>query len=63
MASGEITSTVQCPECKEQVVFPVSARHVTNTEVRLSADLAPVREHAASHEARFTAEQPPTARR
>jgi hypothetical protein len=62
MASGETTSTVQCPQCKEPVAFPVSFRHLSTTELAISFDLALVREHIASHEARYVTELPPTAR-
>ncbi|MFD9192976.1 hypothetical protein ACFWCA_32780 [Streptomyces phaeochromogenes] len=37
--------------------------HRSTTEVAIAVDLAPVREHAASHEAHFTTDLPPTARR
>lgn len=63
MASGDTTGTAQCPECHEPVQFPVRAQHRTRTEVEIAVDLAPVREHAVSHQARFTTSLPPTARR
>lgn len=62
MASGDTTGTVQCPECKQPVEYPVRVHHRSTTEVAVAVDLAPVREHAASHEAHFTMELPPTAR-
>lgn len=60
MASGETTGTVRCPECKEPLAFPVRLSHRTNTEVDVSADLAPVHEHIAGHQAQFTTEPPIT---
>lgn len=63
MASGETTATMQCPECKEPIEFPVSARHLTSLKVALSYDLAPVREHIARHQAQLVTELPsPTQR-
>ncbi|PAZ15667.1 hypothetical protein CLM62_12790 [Streptomyces sp. SA15] len=62
MASGDTTGTAQCPECHESVEFPVRARHRSRTEVEVSVDLDPVREHVASHAARYVTELPPTAR-
>ncbi|MEU1275323.1 hypothetical protein [Streptomyces sp. NPDC005799] len=58
MASGETTSTVQCPECEEPIEFPVRACHLSKTEVALAIDLAPVREHIDGHQVPFTAELP-----
>lgn len=62
MASGETTTTVECPECREPLDVPVRARHLTKVEVAVHVDLDPVREHIASHQAAFTMELPPTAR-
>lgn len=62
MASGNTTGTVQCPECKQPVEFPVRTRYSSTTEAVVSFDLGPVYEHVASHEASFTLELPPTAR-
>jgi phage FluMu protein Com len=62
MASCGTSATVQCPECKELVVFPATARHTGKTTVSVTIDPAPIRDHLASHEARFTMELPPTAR-
>ncbi|WP_055518283.1 hypothetical protein [Streptomyces ossamyceticus] len=62
MASGETTGTVMCPVCEQPVTYPVRLCHRTRTEAAVAFDLAPVREHIASHEARFTTELPPTAR-
>lgn len=62
MASGETTTTVQCPECKEPLTVPVHARHITKTKIAVNIDLDPAREHIASHQARLTTELPPTAR-
>lgn len=62
MASGSTTGTVQCPECKEPVTYPVRVRHLSKTKIGITIDPTPIREHIASHEARFTTELPPTAR-
>jgi hypothetical protein len=62
VASGNTTGIVQCPACKEPVTYPVRVRHLSKTEIGVSIDPAPIREHMATHEARFTLELPPTAR-
>lgn len=62
MASGNTTGTVQCPECKEPLTFPVRLSHRTNTEVAVSVDLTPLHEHIAGHHAQFTTEPPVTVR-
>jgi len=62
MATSTTTSTVRCPECDERVEFLVTARHLSKTKVAVSIDLAPVREHVASHQARIVTELPITAR-
>jgi hypothetical protein len=62
MASGETTGTLQCPVCEQPVTYPVRLRHSARTEATIAFDLAPVREHMAGHEVRFTTELPPTAR-
>jgi hypothetical protein len=62
MASGNTMGTVQCPECKEPVTYPVRVRHLSKTTLGVSIDPTPIRDHLASHEARFSTELPPTAR-
>lgn len=62
MAFGDTATTVQCPECKTPLTLPVRLRFRTTTEIAVSIDLAPLREHVASHEARIVTELPPTAR-
>ena len=62
MASGNTRGTVQCPECKEPVTYPITVRHLSKTQVGVAIDPTPIREHAAGHEPRFTTEPPPTAR-
>jgi hypothetical protein len=62
MASGNTTGIVQCPECKEPVTYPVRVRHLSTTKIGVSIDPAPIRDHLATHEARFALELPPTAR-
>jgi hypothetical protein len=62
MASGETAGTLTCPVCEQPVTYPVRLRHRTRAEATVAFDLAPVREHMASHEARVITELPPTAR-
>lgn len=62
MADGNTTGAVQCPVCKEPVTYPVQVRHLSKTKIGVTIDPAPIREHLARHEARFTTGLPPTAR-
>ncbi|MFF5001713.1 hypothetical protein ACFY3G_02700 [Streptomyces phaeochromogenes] len=63
MADGNTTSSVDCPICSEPVPFPVTITHRSNLRVGVAVDLAPVREHMATHQApSFTTELPPTDR-
>lgn len=52
----------QCPVCAEPLIIPVRCRHVSTTVVQVGFDFSQAREHAATHEATFTTELPPTAR-
>ncbi|MFD9192980.1 hypothetical protein ACFWCA_32800 [Streptomyces phaeochromogenes] len=61
MAATMSTALTQCPECDEPLLIPVRA-HQRGVQVTLAVDLSQVRDHAATHEARFTTELPPTAR-
>lgn len=62
MASIGPTGTAQCPECKAPITFPASADHTSKTEVTLSIDPAPIRDHLATHLTRTTLKLPLTAR-
>jgi hypothetical protein len=44
------------------VTYPIRVRHLSTTKIGVSIDPAPIRDHLATHEARFTLELPPTAR-
>ncbi|WP_405924867.1 hypothetical protein [Streptomyces sp. NBC_00035] len=44
------------------MTYPVRVRHLSKTKIGVIIDPTPIREHLASHEARFTTELPPTAR-
>jgi hypothetical protein len=62
MASGNTMGTVQCPECKALVAYPVRVRHLSTTKIGVSIDPTPIREHVATHEGHFTTAPPPTTR-
>ena len=40
MASGNTRGTVQCPECKEPVTYPITVRHLSKTQVGVAIDNA-----------------------
>ncbi|MGW0795177.1 hypothetical protein [Streptomyces sp. NPDC002692] len=54
-------ASIRCPECAEPIPVPRRAT-LHGRKVTLALDLAPLREHASTHEAVFTTELPPTAR-
>lgn len=56
------TALAQCPECDEPLLIPMRVRQTGPTTYTVHFDLSPVREHVATHTARFTTELPPTAR-
>ncbi|MFF9285406.1 hypothetical protein [Streptomyces griseosporeus] len=62
MASGPTALTVHCPHCEEPIEVPVTARHLSRTEVAISVDLGSAREHIAVHVPRLITDLPPTAR-
>lgn len=56
------TALTECPVCDEPLLIPITARAVDPTTYKLAFDFGQVRDHAATHEASYTLELPPTAR-
>jgi len=61
MASGETAVYARCPACSEPIELNVTVK-LDMKRVVVGIDTAPIRDHIATHETRYTMELPPTAK-